>query len=70
MGKVIQIMPADGWYAVYQMSDNVLRSKLVCWAIDDEGNLAGFDADDVGFIDDAGAAENFVRFEYEGGKNG
>lgn len=67
---ILQIMPAEGWRAVYREDDGTLTEyPLVCWALvieDDERNdriryVTGIDAveNQAEFCDEAA---NFVRY--------
>lgn len=65
--NILQIIPADGWFAIYNIEGKETRSPLVCWALvekDSERDIRGMDADGDGdFISDAADAGNFIRFE-------
>lgn len=66
--KIIQIIPAIGWCAVYdQGEDKKLKAPVVCWALIEEENgfrcVVGMDAiDTIGFCDEA---DNFLNYEQQ-----
>ena len=68
--SILQIIPAQGWYAVHKLDgDSEQRNPLVCWALveDEDGDrfVTGLDgADYVDFCDDN---SNFARYEHEAG---
>lgn len=64
--KIIQIIPADGWYAYYLQDDGPsCRCKIACLALTDDGEILFMDADDSGFVDDCTKASNFAYVRYE-----
>lgn len=66
--KILQIIPAAGWFAVYKNEgEPETLSPLACWALveDEEGNtnVQGMDADDyVDFVEDIG---NFSKYSHK-----
>lgn len=68
--KILQVIPAEGWFAVYKENDGSESSvRLACWALveetDDEftdnvvvGMETGYDQS----VDFADTAVNFVRY--------
>lgn len=67
--RIIQIMPADGWYAIYDgHDDGELWEKLACWALvemnDGETEVVGMDADGYS-LQPCFETSNFVRYEHE-----
>lgn len=71
MGKIIQIIPADGWYAEYQgkdknINDGIFRMKLVCFALLDDGRIVGFDACDApdNILSPSEDSGNFIGYKY------
>ena len=73
--EILQIIPADGWYAEFRVEDEDRRFRipLVCWTLlkDEDGDtfIGGVDADGIGFGDsNVMDDENFVGFtRYAGG---
>lgn len=65
----LQIIPAIGWYAVYQSEggDEQLW-PLVCWALRRDGDVVGIDADSKGMIT-ASEGIDLVRYAYLPGLN-
>lgn len=64
--KVISIMPADGWYAIYREEGEkpgTYPVKIVCVALYDDGDIRFMEADDDGTIDNL--AGNCVGVKYE-----
>lgn len=75
MNRILQIIPAKGWYAIH--NENVegqpmreVRIRLACWALveDDDGHreVVGMDALDTVEITDEGGT--FERYEHESGE--
>lgn len=66
---IIQIMPADGWVAVYEMDGEESAEPIVCFALVEsiEDGIKRRDVRpmcaDGKLIDFADEAENFVRVE-------
>lgn len=53
--RVIQIMPADGWYAEYETPNGIKRWPLACWAIiEEEGEDETIFRDVYGLTDSPG----------------
>lgn len=65
MNKIIQIIPATGWYAVYLMDDGIEdASALPCMALDANGNVFFLDEE---FCEASQQnCSNFLRIEYRG----
>lgn len=67
--NILQITPADGWYAVCKDGDEEYHDKLVSWAlVEDEGGsrwVEGLYTDDTGAVELASTISNFDRYEYE-----
>jgi hypothetical protein len=66
--KIIQIIPADDWVAVFKMDDEAeLSMPLTCWALfqlaDGSSRIEGIYVDAAGDCTAAKAAENFVRYK-------
>jgi len=68
--KIIQIMPIDGMYAVYKVKQGEaygeIKSKIICLALDEKGEIWAIDRDADGVFGYATDASNFVGFEYKG----
>lgn len=67
--KIIQIIPADGWFAVYNMGDSEDRIPLVCFALVEFGDgsreVRGYETDpSMPMIGDASRMSNLARFEH------
>jgi hypothetical protein len=66
--KIVQIIPADGWFAVFAMDDGAeLSMPLNCWALfqDEDGSstIDGVYVDAAGDCSAAKAASNFLRYK-------
>ena len=66
--KIIQIIPADDWFAVFKMDDDAeLSLPLNCWALfqaeDGSSTVEGIYVDAAGDCTAAKSAENFVRYK-------
>ena len=65
--KILQIIPADDWFAVFKMDDDAeLSMPLNCWALfqlaDGSSRIEGIYVDAAGDCTAAKSAENFVRY--------
>jgi hypothetical protein len=62
--KIVQIIPATGWYAVYQVEGNEERAELACWGLYDDGEVVGMDTggDTIG-PEDCSVVSNFLRYD-------
>jgi len=66
--KILQIMPADGWFAVYEgdYKDITLFRPLVCWTLTecDDGTtiVVGMEVDEEGNA--IPRSEGFVRYHH------
>jgi hypothetical protein len=65
--RIIQIIPADDWFAVFKMdNDTDLSLPLNCWALfeleDGSSRIEGIYVDAAGDCTVAKSAENFVRY--------
>ncbi|HHL0974673.1 TPA: pathogenicity island protein [Bacillus cereus] len=66
-GKIIQIIPAPvDLHTVYQDCETgeLMKSRTLCLALTDEGEVYIMDIDDSGWIDVAEAATNFKGIEW------
>jgi hypothetical protein len=66
--KIIQIIPADDWFAVFKMDDDAeLSMPLNCWALfqleDGSSRVEGVYVDAAGDCTAAKSAANFVRYK-------
>jgi hypothetical protein len=61
--RIVQIIPADGWVAVYKDDDAELRAPLVAWALRQDGEVVPLDTDPGGDVGDPREAGNFHRIE-------
>ncbi len=66
--KIIQIIPADDWFAVFKMDDDAeLSMPLNCWALfeleDGSSRIEGIYVDAAGDCTVAKSADNFVRYK-------
>ncbi len=65
MEKILQIIPADGWYALYECENETLLEPLVCFAlIEDDNNeqyIKGMCCDHIS-IEFADFPNNFVKY--------
>ena len=68
MIKILQILSADGWWAVYDDDGEPFISRLVCWALVQVGNeetdrsVTGMDIDEEGRIEFCQDIENFRTY--------
>jgi len=66
--KIIQIIPADDWFAVFKMDDEAeLSMPLTCWALfqaeDCSSRIEGIYVDAAGDCTAAKSAANFIRYK-------
>jgi hypothetical protein len=66
--KIVQIIPADDWFAVFKMDDEAeLSLPLNCWALcqEDDGSsrIEGIYVDAAGDCTAAKSATNFLRYK-------
>ena len=66
--KIIQIIPADDWVAVFKMDDEAeLSMPLTCWALfqleDGSSRIEGIYVDAAGDCTAAKSAANFIRYK-------
>ena len=66
--KIIQIIPADDWVAVFKMDDEAeLSMPLNCWALfqaeDGSSRIEGIYVDAAGDCTAAKSAANFIRYK-------
>jgi hypothetical protein len=66
--KILQIIPADDWFAIFKMDDEAeLSMPLNCWALfqrkDGSSTIEGVYVDAAGDCTVAKSAQNFVRYK-------
>jgi hypothetical protein len=66
--KIVQIIPADDWVAVFKMDDEAeLSMPLTCWALfqeeDGSSRIEGIYVDAAGDCTAAKSATNFLRYK-------
>lgn len=67
--RIVQIIPAPGWWAVYRKGKGgaEFSTPLVCWALVEgssgERQVVGIDTDPKGTVEIAVYANNFLRYE-------
>lgn len=50
--KIVQIIPATGWRALYAEDDGTWTwTDLVCWALFENGDIQPIDTDRTGIVD-------------------
>ncbi len=64
--KYVQIMPApSNLYAIYDNDGEELESKIIMFALMENGDIEMLDVDSDGWIDDVRESSNFKRIEYK-----
>ncbi|EGQ4177183.1 pathogenicity island protein [Staphylococcus pseudintermedius] len=64
--KYVQIMPApSNLYAIYDDDGEELESKIIMFALREDGDIEMLDMDSSGWIDDVRETSNFKRIEYK-----
>ena len=66
--KIVQIIPAPDWVAIFKMDDGAeLSLPLTCWALfqteDGNSRIEGIYVDAAGDCTAARSASNFVRYK-------
>ncbi|MDR7381114.1 hypothetical protein [Promicromonospora iranensis] len=61
--QIVQLIPANGWVAVYKDDDTELRAPLVAWALRRDGEVIPLDTDPEGDVGDPRKTRNFHRVE-------
>ncbi|MBN2251438.1 MAG: hypothetical protein JW724_05125 [Candidatus Altiarchaeota archaeon] len=70
MIKILQLLPAKNWWAVYDDDGEPFISRLVCWALVQVGNeevdrsVTGMDIDEEGRVEFCQEIENFRNYVY------
>lgn len=69
--KMLQIIPADGWFAVHKNGEEVYHVRLVCWALceDEDGlrSIDGVEVDDTGVDGLSTSFSDFSCYLHESG---
>ena len=67
MAKVVAAIPGGGWYAEWQDAETLarVRSPIVCWVVNDEGEITPRVSDCHGFVCDPTEDSNFVQVIHE-----
>jgi hypothetical protein len=65
--KIIQIIPAEGWFALFQLDDpeEIDRVPLSAWGLTEEGSVVPLVANSKGEGEIAAEIANLVRVEHE-----
>lgn len=58
--KIIQILPAPGWFAAFQGDGTVELDPLACFALGEDGSVVGICGKD--FLVPADEVENFLCY--------
>lgn len=65
MEKILQIIPADGWCALYKNDNEMLSEPLICFALieadNNEQRIVGMCCDDI-YIGVADDSSNFAGY--------
>ena len=61
---IVQIIPADGWVAVYEDDGTELRAPLVAWGLRSDGEVVPLDTTPEGDVSDPRATASFHRVEH------
>jgi Family of unknown function (DUF6253) len=63
--KITQIIPAEGWAAVFtSATESKTSERLVCWALTDTGTVHGMVALKGNAPDLAENVDNFVEYHF------
>jgi hypothetical protein len=68
MIKILQMIPAENWWAVYDDEGEPFISRLVCWALVQVGaeeidrSVTGMDVDEEGRVEFCQDIENFRTY--------
>ena len=64
--KLVQLIPADGWMAIYrhEQTQREYKEMLACWGLRQDGEVTGLCS--TGIIDGLGCetAGNFLRYDH------
>ncbi|GAA2224709.1 hypothetical protein GCM10010413_18500 [Promicromonospora sukumoe] len=61
--QIVQLIPADGWVAVYKDGDTEVRAALVAWGLRSDGEVVPLDTDPSGTVGDPRETAGFDRVE-------
>lgn len=66
LGKIVQLVPAPpGLFATYRLDDGtVFRCPVVCYGLDNQGEIEALEAADWGGLDVCSSNANFTGVEY------
>lgn len=63
--KIIQIIPAVGWYAIFdEGTKDEWKYPLVCWALTDEGEIVGQISTEL-LVEGAETDGNLTQYRHE-----
>ena len=60
---IVQLIPTDGWVAVYKDGETEMRAPLVAWGLGRDGQVVPLDTDPQGDVGDPRETANFDRVE-------
>lgn len=61
---ILQIIPAPNWFAIHLDEGKEIKSTLVCWALQRNGDIVPFTVDYTGMIVDPTLDSNFVGISH------
>lgn len=61
--QIVQLIPADGWVAVYRDEEAEVRAPLVAWGLRRDGEVVPLDTDPSGTVGDPRETAGFDRVE-------
>lgn len=61
--RIVQLIPADGWVAVYKDEDVEVRAPLVAWGLRRDGQVVPLDTAPEGDVGDPRETAGFDRVE-------
>ncbi|MEV0889933.1 hypothetical protein [Promicromonospora sp. MEB111] len=61
--QIVQLIPADGWVAVYKDGKTEMRAPLVAWGLRRDGQVVPLDTNPAGDVGDPRSTANFDRVE-------
>ncbi|MFI2365160.1 hypothetical protein [Promicromonospora sp. NPDC019610] len=64
--QIVQLIPADGWVAVYRDEEAEVRAPLVAWGLRRDGEVVPLDTDPSGTVGDPRETAGFDRVERVG----
>ncbi len=64
--KIVQIIPAEGWWALYKEADGKYwKSKVACFALFQDGSITPMDCDSSGWVDICKETDNLYRIYHQ-----